>query len=75
MGKIYLKDADGQTVAQSYYGADVATWNLQPEGDELRLAEYQNDGYILPLEISDARKQLEKVLNRNTVSSGGPLGL
>lgn len=75
MGKIYLKDVDGRTVAESYYGADVKPFGLRSEGDEIRLSEYENDGYILPLEISDARKQLEKVLNRNTVSTGGPLGL
>jgi len=75
MGKIYLRDTDGHTVAQANYGADVNNWTLSPDGDDVRFSDYENDGYIVSLEISDARKQLEKVLNQRTVSSGGPLGL
>lgn len=75
MGKIVLKDADGNAIAQANYGSDVVIWDAVPQGDDVRLPDYENDGYILPLEISDARKQLEKVLNSKTVSSGGPLGL
>ena len=75
MGRIMLKDSEGNLVAQANYGADVVSWDAVPQGDDIRIEEYENDGYIISLEISDARKQLEKVLNKKTTSSGGPLGL
>ena len=75
MGKIYLKDPEGKILAEANYGADFTPWGLSPEGDDVRLPDYANDGYILPLEITDARKQLQKVINERVIHSGGPLGL
>jgi len=74
MGIIRISDSQGNVLEQTYFGADVQSFGYDSTAD-IRLDEYQNDGYILDLEIADARVQLEKVINKHTIGSGGPLGL
>jgi len=65
MGKVFINNTSGESLLHAYFGTDVSEWDDEEnKPNDIRLDEYQNDGYITTLEIRDARIQLEKKINQ-----------